>query len=104
MEDILQALAPHVILVGSAATSSRYNDLDFVISARGLEIARKLLPGPLSSEFPGNLSTDTTEVPIEVFRYWYGPGYNSLSRRTTELITRTLYGVTFRAWPHGTKD
>lgn len=102
-EDILRALAPHAILVGSASVSDRYNDLDFVVSAKGLEIARRILPGPLSSEMIGNLSTDATDVPIEVFRCWYGPPYRFLCR-SSELVERTILGVTLRAWPIPTYD
>jgi|SRR5581483_8117761 len=98
MESILRELAPHAILVGSAVHGDRYGDIDLVVSARGLEIARRILPGPLSSEMIGNLSTDTTDVPIETFRFWYGPSYRSLCQRKRELTERTIHGVAFRAW------
>lgn len=98
MTEILAALAPHAILVGSASVSDRYGDIDLVVSAKGLAIARRILPEP-TSVFPGHLASDATEVPIEVFRVWYGPMYHRLCRRTRELTERSLCGATLRAWP-----
>ncbi len=98
MHAILSALAPHAILVGSTSVCNNYGDIDLVVSAKGLNIARRILPGRLSSEILGHLATDATEDAIECFRWWYGPSYRVLSRRKRELTPRTLHGVGLRAW------
>ena len=103
MTEILAALAPHAILVGSASVSDRYGDIDLVVSAKGLKIAKRLFPAG-ESVFPGHWATDATTAPIEVFRTWYEPMYHRLYRRHRELTERTLYGVTLRAWPIPTRE
>lgn len=95
---ILEALRPHAVLVGSASRCGAYRDLDFVVSAKGFEVARKMFPEK-ESPFIGAWSTCATAVPLEAFRYWYGPDYPSLVRRKRELIDVEVHGVVFRAWP-----
>lgn len=96
--DILRALAPHAILVGSAAHGwADYGDVDLVVGARGFRLAAKMLPEPRRSLFFGHWKTTGTEPAIEVMRYWFGPDYQALKRRAG-LVDRTICGVTFRAW------
>jgi len=102
-DDILRQLAPHAILVGSAARSDVYNDIDLLVNKNGLDLARKLFPKGWSSAFMGNLKTFDTAPPIEVFVHWYGPSYAALMRRKTELVARKIGGVKLRAWPTETK-
>lgn len=94
---ILRTLAPHSILVGSAAKRDSVGDIDLVVSRSGLAAAKRVMPGWTSMIF-GHVRVET-EIPIEVFRYWYGPSYSELVRRK-DLTQRRLCGVMFRAWPH----
>src|SRR5688572_13510003 len=83
LPEILAELAPHAILVGSASRRplDECNDIDLLISQRGLQRAKKVIPQPWGSLFPGNIYSRVVEPSIEVFVYWYGPGYNTLKRR-----------------------
>lgn len=99
-KEILRQLAPYAIIVGSAARSPRFNDIDMVVNARGMKLAKQLFPH-WDSCYPGNVSTSYTSPPLETFMYWYGPSYDSLRRR--KLARVSLFGVTFRAWPEETR-
>lgn len=101
-QDILKAIAPHAIVVGSAARGDAFNDIDLVVTAKGLALAAKLFPS-FESCFPGQITCFDTDVPIEVFRIWYGPSYVSLRPRKN-LTTATLFGVEFRAWAGETRQ
>jgi hypothetical protein len=93
---ILKALAPHAIVVGSAAKESGpCKDIDLVVGAKGLQIAKKVFPPDWESAFIGNIKTFETNPPIEVFRHWYGPDYSTRQRKKRKLIA--LYGVALRA-------
>lgn len=93
--DILAMLADEAIVVGSAVNGRDYNDIDLVVSAKGLAIAKKILPDAESC-FPGHIKTFETDTPIECFRYWYGPGYSDLKKR--KLGSVILCGIKLRAW------
>lgn len=99
---ILEALAPHAILVGSAARGDDYRDIDLVVGAKGLSLAKKVFPAGWESAFLGSITTFETEPAIEVFRWWHGPDYAALKRRK-DLVKRTIMGVEFRAWPKDTR-
>jgi len=101
IKEILQQLAPHSILVGSASYSPLFRDIDLVVSAKGLSVAKKIFPPNWVSGFIGSITTFETEPPIEVFRHWYGPDYHSLKRRKLPIVK--LFDVEFRAWPDSAK-
>jgi hypothetical protein len=102
IRQILRALAPHAILVGSASRGDNYQDIDLVINERGLRTARSVLPGPLVSCYLGHLKTFQTQPPVEVMRYWQGPLYGELAHR--RLVIREVSGVKLRAWPGETRQ
>ena len=99
--EVLALLAPHAILVGSASRSDKFRDIDLVVSHRRLEMEKRLLPKPWESAFPMNIKSFQLDVPIEVFRVWYGPSYSELSRG--DLVTLNVLGVPLRAWPINTR-
>lgn len=99
LEEILAELAPHAILVGSASRLPLdcCGDIDLLVSKRGLQKAKKVLPKPHYSVFVGNIGTFETDYPLEVFVYWYGPGYSTVKRRKA-IKTVNVLGVPFRAY------
>ena len=99
--DTLRNLSKYAIVVGSAARGDQYNDIDLVVSEKGLEVAKRLLD-PWDSCFPMAITSEALDPPIEVFCVWYGPSY-SILRRSTELTRVALYGVELRAWPGKTR-
>lgn len=95
--EILEKLSKYAIVVGSAARCGTFNDIDLVVSEKGLEVAKSLLD-PWDSCFPMAITSEALDPPIEVFVVWYGPSYAEL-RRSKELTTVMLYGTELRAWP-----
>ncbi len=99
---ILRSLSKYAIVVGSAARSDQYNDIDLVVSEKGLYVAKRVMD-PWDSIFPMAITSEALDPQIEVFCVWYGPSYADL-RRSTELTTVTLYNIELRAWPGETRD
>src|SRR3954464_4228228 len=95
--DILKRLAPHAVVVGSAARGDTYGDVDMVVSDRGLKLAKKLFPEGWESVFIGHIKTFQTEPPLEVMQYWYGPSYRMLTHK--RLARRDIEGVSMRVFP-----
>jgi hypothetical protein len=96
IDDILKELSPHAILVGSAARGDEFVDIELVVSEKGLEIAKKILPNWDSTHI-GHVATHDTVVPIECMYWWYGPHYANLCRR--KLARKSVLGIEFRSWP-----
>jgi len=95
--EILRLLAPHSILVGSAAHSDEFNDIDLLIEESFFPIAKEVLRGlHPDSCFPGHIKTWDTFDPVEVFVYWYGPAYDEIP--ITEIGAKIIHGVYFRTW------
>lgn len=97
--EILKQIEPHAILVGSASRSDSFNDIDLVVSQKGLDLAKKLFPN-WTSIFIGQVTTNAVEIQIEAMMYWYGPDYNHLCRR--KLNKKNLFGIDFRIYPNNT--
>lgn len=94
---ILKTLSRNSILVGSAAHSDRFNDLDLLIPETFWDEAKRIFSAlHPTSAFPMNAKTFDTDPPIEVFAVWYGPSFEDIPE--SELVDRTVLGVTFRAW------
>lgn len=103
LQAALRALAPHAILVGSAAVSDERNDIDLTVSEKGLAIAKEVL-APWTSAFIGSVTGHPGGVQVEVWTDWYGPPFSSLVRRRSQLTRRSVFGIEFRAWPFDPRE
>lgn len=97
--EILKQIEPYAILVGSASRSNSFNDIDLVVSQKGLDLAKKIFP-KWTSIFIGQVTTNDVEIQIEAMMYWYGPDYNHLCRRN--LNRKELFGISFRTYSANT--
>lgn len=85
--ELLEAIAPYVVVVGSVARgSSAPNDIDLLVDERREEMVRRILNErciPFDSAFPGNWTIPSSwgGTQIELLPIHKGPMFRDVRRR-----------------------